>query len=327
MQLIRTVLARGNGATVVHRLLERYFTGYQLSEIDARIAACPPLYRLASRPLFAGADIAHIVADYGNAPAPRDCAQLVAFHNFYIDEEYLVQATPAQRLYYRRVMAPAVSRSVAGADRIVVVSRFLADMVRKLCPPVSVEIIYNGIDTDRFVPLRDSGDRPLRALFVGNPSRRKGFDMLGRIAAGLPAGAELAYTSGLRNENPTAVGLRSLGRVPYERMHRLYQTADLLLFPTRREGFGLCVAEAMASGLPVVSTRCSAIPELVDEGKGGFLLAPGDVTGMSRAVNRLLGDPGLRADMGAYNRERALRDFSLLRMVKHYRELFSTVRR
>jgi glycosyltransferase involved in cell wall biosynthesis len=110
-------------------------------------------------------------------------------------------------------------------------------------------------------------------------------------------------------------------------MHELYQKADLLLFPTRREGFGLCVAEAMACGLPVVSTRCSAIPELVDEGRGGFLLPPGDVTGMSRAVNRLLGDPVLRADLGSHNRERALRDFSLLRMLQDYQELFSTVRR
>lgn len=324
---IRSVLARGNGAVIVHRLLEQGLDDYRLQEIDPRVAALPVLYRRAARPLLADAGIAHVAADCGPAPLPAGCAPVVTFHNFYIDDEFLAQAGFVRRHYYRLVMRPAVLAAVRGARRIVVVSRYLADRVAELAPPVPVEVIHNGIDTARFVPAPARADRPLRVLFVGNPSQRKGFHLLAQLAARLPAGVELAYTAGLRNEQPQAAGdrLRPLGRVSYERMHELYQQADVLLFPTFREGFGLCVAEAMACGLPVVSTRCSAIPELVDEGRGGFLLPPGDVDGMARALNRLLVDASLRADMGAYNRERALRDFSLPRMLGEYRELFSAL--
>lgn len=323
------MLARGNGAAVVHQLLADDNPNYRLAEIDPRIASLPPLYRLAARPLLAETDIAHVAADYGASPVPPGCARVVAFHNFYIDAENLAQATAVQRVFYRRVMTPAVCKAVAGADRIVVVSRFLADRVRELSPPVPVELIYNGIDTDRFAPATAVAGRPLRVLFVGNPSRRKGFHCLDKVAAQLPTGVELAFTAGLRDEKPAAAGSRllPLGRVPYARMHELYQQADILLFPTQREGFGLCVAEAMACGLPVVSTRCSAIPELVDNGRGGFLLPPGDVDGMSRAVNLLLADAILRAEMGAHNRSRVLRDFSLPRMLCDYRELFLALSR
>lgn len=326
---IRSVLARGNGAVVVHRLLEQGLDGYRLDELDPRIAALPPLYRRAARPALADADIAHVAADYGPAPVAAGCARVVTFHNFYTDDEYVAQSGFVRRTFYRAVMRPAVRAAVREAQRIVVVSRFLAARVAELAPTVPVDVIYNGIDTSRFVPATVRADRPLRVLFVGNPSRRKGFHLLQALATQLPAGVELAYTAGLRNDHQAAGGKRllSLGRVPYERMHELYQQADILLFPTLREGFGLCVAEAMACGLPVVSTRCSAIPELVDEGRGGFLLPPGDVDGMARALNRLLADAPRRAEFGAYNRERALRDFSLPRMLGEYRELFAAVSR
>lgn len=325
---IRSLLASGNGAVVVHRLLQEAMADYRLVEISPLAASLPPLYRRAARAVLADAEIAHLLADCGPAPVPPDCARLLTFHNFYIDDESLADASVAQRLFYRHVMAPAVRRAVAQADRIVVVSRFLAGCVHALAPRAPVQVVYNGIDTRRFVPVAARADRPLRVLFVGNPSRRKGFDLLMKVAAALPAGVELAYTAGLRGEQPaTARGLLALGRVPYLEMHTLYQQADVLLFPTRREGFGLCVAEAMACGLPVVSTRCSAIPELVDEGRGGFLLPPDDWRGMADAVRRLLADASLREDMGNHNRARAERDFDVRRMQDEYRALFAGLTR
>lgn len=326
---IRSVLARGNGAVVVHRLLEQGIAGYRLAEIDPRIAAVPPAYRLVARPLLADAGIAHVAADYGESPVGADCVRLVAFHNFYIDDENLAASSPAQRFYYRHVMRRSVMSALRTADHVVVVSKFLAGCVSRLSPRVPVEVIHNGIDTGRFAPEAHPVERPLRVLFVGNPSRRKGFPVLQQVAARLPDGVELAFTAGLRNEAPVraAGGLLPLGRVPYDRMHELYRQADILFFPTQREGFGLCVAEAMSCGLPVVSTNCSAIPELIDEGKGGFLLPPGDIDGMVRALLRLLASPSLRADMGAHNRSRALRDFTLPRMLRDYESLFNGVRR
>jgi len=81
----------------------------------------------------------------------------------------------------------------------------------------------------------------------------------------------------------------------------------------------------MASGLPVVSTNCSAIPELIDEGRGGLLVAPGDIPAMLERTRRLLANTELRRDMGEWNRARAVRNFDRARMVKDYHELFATM--
>ena len=95
--------------------------------------------------------------------------------------------------------------------------------------------------------------------------------------------------------------------------------------PTVREGFGLSIAEAMACGLPVVATNCSAIPELIDEGKGGFLCPPGDVAVFAEKLNILAGSPEMRREMGEYNRAKAEKQFTLGRMVREYDRLFNEV--
>jgi glycosyltransferase involved in cell wall biosynthesis len=85
------------------------------------------------------------------------------------------------------------------------------------------------------------------------------------------------------------------------------------------------VAEAMACGLPVIASDCSAIPELIDNGKGGFLCSVGDVKAFAEKINLLADSPKLRKQMGEYNRARVEKLFTLDRMVKKYRELFDEV--
>ncbi|HOH18628.1 MAG TPA: glycosyltransferase family 4 protein, partial [Bacilli bacterium] len=98
-----------------------------------------------------------------------------------------------------------------------------------------------------------------------------------------------------------------------------------LLFPTVREGFGLAAAEAMACGLPVVATDCSSLPELIDEGNGGFLCPLGDVDAFTYKINLLAENPQLRREMGEYNRAKVEKMFTLERMVNQYKELFEEV--
>jgi glycosyltransferase involved in cell wall biosynthesis len=108
-------------------------------------------------------------------------------------------------------------------------------------------------------------------------------------------------------------------------MPQIYQQADILLFPTVREGFGLAAAEAMACGLPVVATNCSSLPELIDNGKGGFLCPIGDVEAFAEKINFLAENPELRREMGEYNRAKVEKMFTLNRMVGEYQQLFEEV--
>lgn len=323
-------MASGNGAFIVHAELANTLANYELLACNPYLGAIPGLPSPGLRKWLGKALIAHLSPSYGHIPLPQSCSRVLTFHSFDIDPNDMAQASTAQRIYYKHVLRYAVIAATKSADRLVAVSKFVADGVRRHCPmgSKSIDVIYNGIDTQRFRPAVEVVQgRPLRVLFVGNPTRRKGFHLLAELAEQLPNGVELAFTSGLRDDQVKFAhkSLLSLGHLPYSEMHNLYQQADILFFPAYREGFGLCVAEAMASGLPVVSTNCSAIPELIDEGRGGFLVEPGDISTMLERTRRLLASADLRRDMGEWNRARAVRDFDRGRMANDYRELFKSL--
>jgi len=98
-----------------------------------------------------------------------------------------------------------------------------------------------------------------------------------------------------------------------------------LLQKNNRIFYTQVVAEAMACGLPVVASNCSAIPELIDEGKGGFLCPVGDVKAFAEKINLLADSPKLRREMGEYNRAKVEKMFTLDRMIKEYQDLFQEV--
>jgi len=85
---------------------------------------------------------------------------------------------------------------------------------------------------------------------------------------------------------------------------QMYADCDLVVLPSRNEGWGLSLMEAMACAKPVVATKVGGIPELVRDGVEGVLVESGDVKGLSDAIVRLLRDPGERARMGAAGQQR-----------------------
>jgi glycosyltransferase involved in cell wall biosynthesis len=94
------------------------------------------------------------------------------------------------------------------------------------------------------------------------------------------------------------------GFVPEAEKVDQYNLADVLLFPSSMEGFGLSVAEAMSCAIPVVTSDRGSLPELVVDGEGGFVCDPARSASFTRALLTLLDDPLLRRKFGAANRER-----------------------
>jgi glycosyltransferase involved in cell wall biosynthesis len=181
----------------------------------------------------------------------------------------------------------------------VAVSEYTARQAASVFGVHAVDVIPNWVDVGRFRPgeARSAPQRPFRLLFVGNPSRRKGADLLPRIAAELGDGFELRFTGGLKRLHQAGKlppNMIPLGRVQgREGMAGLYREHDALIFPSRLEGFGLAAAEAQACGLPVVATRGSALPEVVRDGVGGLLCGQDDVAAFAAACRLLAQDHAL----------------------------------
>jgi glycosyltransferase involved in cell wall biosynthesis len=220
--------------------------------------------------------------------------------------------------------------AVKKAHALTAVSHYTARLVQEdLKISKRIKVIYNGVDVDQFKPAASSpySRKEVRVFFSGNLIRRKGAHWLPSIARGLGKNIRIYYTQGLRTQNNLASNskLQPIGSVPFKDMANRYRQMDILLMPTVREGFGLVVAEAMACDLPVVASNCSAIPELIDEGKGGFLCPVGDVDAFAEKINFLADSPKLRREMGEYNRTKVEKMFALDRMVREYQDLFQEV--
>ena len=179
-------------------------------------------------------------------------------------------------------------------------------------------VLPNPVDCTAIRP----GDAPAAArhtvLFLGDFSPRKGVrDLLAAAPAVLSAhpvarfviagGDPPAEVQALAAPIAAAVEFPGFVRGP-AKLAALQQPA-LLVLPSYAEGMPVAVLEAMAAGLPVVTTPVGGIPDFFADGVNGLLAPPGDVAALAAALSRLLADPGLRAEMGRHNRAQALAHF------------------
>jgi glycosyltransferase involved in cell wall biosynthesis len=104
-----------------------------------------------------------------------------------------------------------------------------------------------------------------------------------------------------------------LGTVSDDQLLALYQEATALVYPSRYEGFGLPVLEAMACGTPVIASRAASMPEVL--GEAGVLLDPDDTPGWAQAIANVVTDEGLRARMRTAGVARA-REFTWARTAR-----------
>ena len=319
-------MAWGNGAYVLHKMIEQQMPNYKVKEYHPYLTFMP--ITLPWVVSVRGADLIHTVPDYGLFFYSRKIPTVVTVHHYMCDGEMDPYSTNIQKIHYRTDLKWFIRKSISLSSAVTAVSCYTANHIKKeLDLHRRVRVIYNGVDEGFFVPSKKREGSPVLVLFCGNLTRRKGVHWLPSIANRLKNGIVIHYTEGLRKSRCRFVekNIISIGQLPFRDMPEIYQGHDILLAPTVREGFGLTVAEAMACGLPVVASNCSAIPEVVEEGKGGFLCPVGDVDAFAEKINILADSPKLRREMGEYNRSKVEKQFTVDRMVKEYQELFEEV--
>jgi glycosyltransferase involved in cell wall biosynthesis len=225
--------------------------------------------------------------------------------------------------YHKYWIRPVECRTIRRADRVVAVSRFAAETARKTLLDCPMVVICNGVDIDQFRPsVQRDKHRPFRLLYVGKWVPLKGVDMFAPIMRDLGDGFELSYTGGsqlAKRHGNLPANMHNLGRLRgSEEVVAAMQSADAFLFPSRSEGFPLAVVEAMACGLAVVAMHGSSLSEAVEDGVTGVLCGQGDIQAMATACRRLESDSALEATMSVAARARAVKLFSIRRMVDAY---------
>ena len=204
--------------------------------------------------------------------------------------------------------------------RVIAVSQHEAAHLAALGVPVDrISVIPNGVDLGELDGLKGQrkGDR-LRGIFVGRlDPDQKGlttlFQALALLPSDLPLGVRLigedwGATEILRSL-AERLGIRDkvafVGRVDRGVLVNEYRDADFLVLPSLFEPFGIVLLEAMATGLPVVASRVGGIPEIVEQGRTGILVEPGNARALADALTEICHDENLRIAMGAEARVRA----------------------
>ena len=275
------------------------------------------------------ADLYHCPLNFG-VPAVCPVPRVLTLHDA-IDQVYYAPRAPWRKWLTRGGITSRTYHVIARtfAERVITVSEHArGDLICKLrLRPDRVTVIPEAADPAFLEPVTEAAKDAVKAkwdltrpyvFYVGGCEERKNIPFLlrGFAAAGLTE-VELVLAGGrdeqrvdlgkLADELGIAGRLRLLGFVPDSDLPALYAVALGFVYPSRYEGFGLQLVEAMTVGCPVLAARATCLPEVLGGGGETFTLAdPGELAGQ---LKRLAADPGYRADLAGQARRRA-EDFS-----------------
>lgn len=259
-------------------------------------------------------DIVHALAPLSSASrvTSKSAPLLTHFHHY-------EAVTRPMDLLHRPSHHMLERKAYRDSTLVAALSRYGAQSLARAfgIPPEAIRIIPDGVDLDRFSPKPRRGHRPPRILHVGAHERRKGLVYLIR-ALGLLRERRRDFRAILVGVGPETPRLKELARkldldarVSFEgyvnpldgQLAEFYRRADLVVHPSLEEGFGMVLAEAMASGVPVVASRCGAIPEVV--GDASILVPPRDPSALAEAIESVLTNPEQGRTLGSRGRRRA----------------------
>jgi colanic acid/amylovoran biosynthesis glycosyltransferase len=240
-------------------------------------------------------------------------------------------------------VAPVLlERKVADARFAIAISDYNGRVLLERCPSAPrVEVVHCGVDSERYA-WRDLSERdPDRVVCVASLLPKKGhadlIDALALLAERRPGivlelvgdGPERERILRRARERGVAERVCLLGARSSEQVRATLANARAFALPSvrlasgRMEGIPVAMMEAMASGVPVVATRLSGIPELVQDGVTGLLVEPGDPRGLAAALGRVLEDDSLAAELALRARELVERSFSLTVETQRLGDLFA----
>lgn len=242
-----------------------------------------------------------------------------------------------------------LQRKLASAQGVVTCTKVGYEHLRKLSPdPARVHLSYHGLDLARFPPFHDTNPErdgsdpsdPVIILSVGRAVDKKGYDTLLQALALLAptlafrfihagGGEELAKLKALSAKLGLAGKLEWHGALAQEDILALYRSADIFALACRvsadgdRDGLPNVLVEACSQSLVCVSTTVSGVPELLEDGINGLLVAPDNPGQLANALSRLIQGPALRKKLGDAANIRVRSDFDHTASIRQLAALFN----
>jgi glycosyltransferase involved in cell wall biosynthesis len=222
-------------------------------------------------------------------------------------------------------------------DHVVALSRGERDLLARIgVSPMRLSVLPNAVDLpDEGAELSArTGAEPM-VLFIGQLVPRKGFDLLAQamplVVRAVPTARFVLVSHNragegelqrLVEEGGVAERVRLLGRVSEEEKQRLLAEAAVVVAPSRYEGFGIPLIEALLAGAPVVTTDVMAGNEVIEHERTGLLTPYGDVEALAAAIVRLLRDPALGRSLVATGRQEVLTRYGADRLAADLEALY-----
>jgi glycosyltransferase involved in cell wall biosynthesis len=217
------------------------------------------------------------------------------------------------------------------AHKVIVLSTSWREWILEQFPEAKVAIVYNSV----FLPERFPfpGRDPDLLLFLGRLGKGKGvFDLIEALARlviiypniklVLGGDGQLEVVRAHAASLGIATNVKILGWINNQDKYDLLARSSMYVLPSYNEGLPMSVLEAMAAGLPVVSTLVGGIPEAVTDGVEGYLISPGNVTALTDRLGCLLRNENLRRSMGEAARLKVEMNFSVERIVPQIEEIY-----
>lgn len=223
-------------------------------------------------------------------------------------------------------------------------------MKRKLikwgCPRHKINIMYSGIDLNKFpYTQRENNTKKITIIAVGRLHKKKGFQYLLRafkdIKGHYPStrlfiigeGKERKKLKRLISKLKLTKHVQLKGLLAHSHLSKWLNQADIFCLPSvttsegNQEGIPNAIKEAMATGLPIVSTYHGGIPELVTDGQEGYLVPEKNVAKLAEKIMELINDPELRYEMGERGREKVENNFDSVKQVQRLEVIYSNLLR
>ena len=229
--------------------------------------------------------------------------------------------------------------TVRRCEMVIVNSRYLRDEIirRYRLDPSRVEILYKGVDLDMFRPAPDRralDPAKVRVVFLKNDYVRGGYHDLVAALARVPFETELTVAGPLEPEFGSiraiarAAGyrgeLKTPGRTPRSEVPALLRDADVVCVPSRVEALGVTFMEAIASGVPTIGSTAGGIPEVLDDGRAGWMVPPFSPDAVAAALRDVVERPDERARRTAHGL-RHVQTFSVAQSLARFEELAAKV--